>query len=108
MPAFTEDWTWCESTQDWRRLIYEDGQVYEETMIDTDVLEASVRDQERMRHNPADMERVVSVPAQLMEQMAAAGVPVFDPDCGNEALLEHIMRHRSDYSRLITSAGKGM
>ena len=105
--SFKEDWEWDEQTASWRRICFDanTGTVYEETRQDLSGVFAEVREQERKRDNPLKLERVAVIPPLLMNQLAAEGVPVFDPDEGNEVLIREIRKRGYDF--LLTDADKG-
>ncbi len=105
MASFVEPWEWNPGMMCWQRFVVEtNGSVHIEYLQDVDDVFAMVREQERQRHNELGMECVASVPTTVMDDLYRKGVPVFDPDVGDEALLEAI---RKDYPYLRTAADKG-
>ena len=75
-----------------------------ETRQHVDGILDSVHEQERKK-DPIGLERIASVPMELLNRWASEGHPVFDPDIGNDVVM-NLLRTR-DYGRFRTVADKG-
>ena len=79
--------------------------MHRETWQDCSAVLDHVKEQERRPHNILNMERIASIPTELMNQWASEGYPVFDPWVGDDVLLSLI--RNGPYERLRTVADKG-
>ena len=103
--SFTEPWQWDPVSQRHERLTVDnDGRVIMETRQPIDGILDSVHEQER-KQDPIGLERIASVPMELFNHWASEGYPVFDPDIGNDVVME--LLREGHYSRLRTVADKG-
>lgn len=103
--SFREPWRWDPADGRWHRIVvHTDGSVTSESAQDCTNVIAHVREQERKRDNIFGMERIASVPLELINRWHNQGYPVFDPNIGDHVVLELVRRH---CSKLRTVADKG-
>ena len=108
MASFVEPWEWDPAMLAWTRMGVEaNGRVYMEVaqddQVDQDIMYEAAHE-ERNRGSEMNMACTMIVPTAVMSQLEQDGVPVYDPDEGNEALQWAIRR---DYPNLRTEADKG-
>ena len=105
LASFADPWEWNEGLLCWQRFVVEtNGGVYLEFLQDERPFIEEAAAVEREHGGEMRAEEIMIVPTTVMDELHHAGVPVFDPEEGDEALKWAIRR---DYPKLRTVADKG-